>query len=74
MYHKWQRTYEREYQSMTWLRAEMDDQDKSLVSMIGVLFAGSTRLEYASSKTSLYSVSQRNVSGQHSLVSGQVTL
>ena len=33
-FHKWQRTYEREHQSMVWLRAEMDDQDKSLVSAL----------------------------------------
>ena len=32
--HKWQRTYEREHQSMVWLHAELDDQDKSLVSML----------------------------------------
>ena len=31
---RWQRTYEKEYQSMGWLRAEMDDQDKSLVSTL----------------------------------------
>ena len=34
MFLKWQRTYEKEYQSMGWLRAEMDDQDKSLVSTL----------------------------------------
>ena len=28
---RWQRIYEKEYQSMGWLRAEIDDQDKSLV-------------------------------------------
>ena len=28
---KWQRTYEKEHQSMTWLRAEVDGQDRSLV-------------------------------------------
>jgi len=33
-FHKWQWTYKREHQSMAWLRAEMDDQDKSLVSML----------------------------------------
>ena len=33
-FHKWQRTYEREHQSMVWLRSEMDDQDKSLVSTL----------------------------------------
>lgn len=33
-YQKWQRTYEKEYQSIAWLRAEMDDQDKSLVSTL----------------------------------------
>jgi len=32
---------------MVWLRAEMDDQDKSIVSVIGALLAGSMRLEYA---------------------------
>ena len=31
---RWQRTYEKEYQSMGWLRAEMDDQDESLVSTL----------------------------------------
>ena len=31
---KWQRTYEKEYQSMGWLHAEMDNQDKSLVSTL----------------------------------------
>ena len=31
---RWQRTYEKEYQSMGLLRAEMDDQEKSLVSML----------------------------------------
>ena len=31
---RWQRTYEKEYQSMGWLHAEMDDQDKSLVSTL----------------------------------------
>ena len=33
-FHKWQQTYEKEHQSMTWLRAEMDGQDKSLVSTL----------------------------------------
>ena len=33
-FQKWQRTYEKEHQSMTWLRAEMDGQDKSLVSTL----------------------------------------
>ena len=38
---------------MAWLRAEMDDQDKSLSCVcFGVLFVGSMRLEYAGSKTS----------------------
>jgi len=32
--HKWQRTYEREHQSMVRLHAELDDQDKSLVSTL----------------------------------------
>jgi len=32
--HKWQRTYEREHQSMVWLHAELDDQDKSLASTL----------------------------------------
>ena len=32
-FQKWQRTY-KEHQSMTWLRAEMDGQDKSLVSTL----------------------------------------
>ena len=31
---KWQRTYEREHQSMAWLGAEMDDEDKSCVSTL----------------------------------------
>lgn len=31
---KWQRTYEKDYQSMVWLRAEIDSQDKSLVSTL----------------------------------------
>ena len=37
MFHKWQWTYKRDHQSMTtaWLRAEIDDQDKSLVSVLG---------------------------------------
>ena len=34
MFLSWQRAYEKEYQSMGLLRAEMDDQDKSLVSML----------------------------------------
>ena len=60
-FHKWQWTYEREHQSVVWLRAEMDDQDKSLVSTLWcVCFVGSTRLEYVGSKTSLYNVSQWN--------------
>ena len=33
-FQKWQRTYERDHQSMTWLRAEMDDHNKSLVSSL----------------------------------------
>ena len=33
-FQKWQRTYEREHQSMVWLHAEMDDHDKTLVSML----------------------------------------
>ena len=33
-FHKWQRTYEREHQSMAWLCADTDDQDKSLVSTL----------------------------------------
>jgi len=67
-------TYERENQSMAWLCAGMDDQDSLLCLLFGALFVGSMRLEYAGSKTSLYNVSQWNVSGQHSVVSGQVTL
>jgi len=54
-FHKWQWTYKREHQSMTmaWLRAEMDDQDKSLVSKcFGALIVGSMRLECVGSKTS----------------------
>ena len=31
---KWQRNYEKEHQSMTWLRASMDQQDKSVVSTL----------------------------------------
>ena len=31
---KWQRIYEKEYQSLQWLRAEMDDRDKSLVATL----------------------------------------
>ena len=31
---KWQRFYERDYQSLTWLRAEVDDKDKKLVDML----------------------------------------
>ena len=34
VFQKWQRTYEKEHQFMTWLRAEMDGQDKSLVSTL----------------------------------------
>ena len=33
-FQKWQRNYERDYQSMVWLRAELDSQDKSLVSTL----------------------------------------
>ena len=33
-FQKWQRTYEKEHQSLTWLRAEMDGQDKFLVSTL----------------------------------------
>ena len=31
---KWQRTYEHEYKSMTWLRADMDKEDRSIVSTL----------------------------------------
>ena len=31
---KWQRSYERDYQSLTWLRAEVDDKDKKLVDTL----------------------------------------
>lgn len=31
---KWQRAYEKDHQSMAWLRADMDTQDKSLVSTL----------------------------------------
>ena len=31
---KWQRTYEREHQSMAWLRADMDKEDRSTVSTL----------------------------------------
>ena len=31
---KWQQNYEKEHQSMTWLRASMDQQDKSVVSTL----------------------------------------
>ena len=51
-FYKWQQTYEREYQSLVWLRADMDDKDKSLVSMLCVLYVESTRLRYVGSKTS----------------------
>ena len=33
-FHKWQRTYERELQSMAWLCADIDDQDKAIVSTL----------------------------------------
>lgn len=33
-FQKWQRTYEKEHQSMAWLRADMDEQDKSIVSKL----------------------------------------
>ena len=33
-FQKWQRTYEKEYQSMTWLHAEVDKRDKTLVSTL----------------------------------------
>ena len=32
-FYKWQQTYEREQQSLAWLRADMDNKGKSLVSM-----------------------------------------
>ena len=31
---KWQRAHEKEHQSMAWLRADMDTQEKSLVSTL----------------------------------------
>lgn len=37
---------------MAWLHAKMNDQEKSLVSMIGVLFVDSMRLGYGGSQTS----------------------
>ena len=45
-FQKWQRTYEKEHQSMTWLRAEMDGQDKSLVSTLwfGIVFSESINM------------------------------
>lgn len=51
IFEKWQRTYEKEHQSVAWLRAEMDDQDKSLVSTLWCI-VGSMRLEYVGSKIS----------------------
>ena len=33
-FYKWQQTYEREHQSLTWLCVNMDDKDKSLMSML----------------------------------------
>ena len=36
-FQKWQRTYEREHQSMAWLRAEMDDQDKSCCKIAAIV-------------------------------------
>ena len=33
-FQKWQRSYEKDHQSMVWLRAHMDAQDKSLVSTL----------------------------------------
>ena len=39
----------------------------------GVLFVGSTRLEYAGSTAPLYNVPQWNMSDRHSVAAGQVT-
>ena len=45
-FYKGQRTSEREHQSMVWLHACMDDQDKSIICVdtFGVLFVESTRM------------------------------
>ena len=37
---------------MGWLRAEMDDQYKSLVSMLWCVFVGNMRIKHVGSKTS----------------------
>ena len=45
-FHKWQRTYEREHQSMTWLRSVKWAIGTGLLCLhFGVLFVGSKGLE-----------------------------
>ena len=47
----WQRIYEREHQSMVWLRADMDDQDRSIVSTLRCVVVESTKLGCVGSNT-----------------------
>ena len=68
-FHKWQRTYEREHQSLTWLRAEMDDQDKSLVSTLWCAVCG----QYETRICGLKNVSRAWISGSSNHKTSNIT-
>ena len=52
-FRKWQRIYEKEHQSMAWLRAEIDDEDKSCVSTLWCVVFRSMKAKYVGTRISL---------------------
>ena len=48
---RWQRTYEKNYQSMMWLRAEIDDKDRSVVSTLWCVVCWEYETRIRGSKT-----------------------
>ena len=68
-FHKWQRTYEREHQSLTWLRAEMDDQEKSLVSTLWCAVCG----QYETRICGLKNFSRARISGSSNHKTSNIT-
>ena len=51
IYKKWQTNYEQEYQTLSWLRCDVDEHDKSFVGMLWCA-VGDSRGEYVESRTS----------------------
>jgi len=69
-FHKWQRTYERNHQSMAWLRTDMDDQDKSIfVSTLRCFVC----LKYETRKCGLKNFSRVWIDGSSNHKMGNIT-